>query len=126
MLRGVWRTPSPTAISLTAPLSTATPWANYPRTRPLSCSTSNGPSRSRDAPRNRVALQRMDSDTERPAVGRTVWVIDDDGARVAGIVSNTGEGIFGAAESVVVELAPGRVCIVLLSKRGTQWDFMSC
>ena len=68
----------------------------------------------------------MDSDTERTAVGRAVWVIDEDGAKVAGIVSSTSEGIFGAAESVVVELAPGRVCVVLLTTRGTQWDFMAC
>jgi hypothetical protein len=38
MLRSVWRTPSPTVISRSAPLSTGTPWANSPRIKPRNCS----------------------------------------------------------------------------------------
>jgi len=40
-LRSVWRTPSPTAISRSAPLSTATPCAKCPRIKSLSCSNQN-------------------------------------------------------------------------------------
>jgi hypothetical protein len=67
----------------------------------------------------------MDTDTDQPAVGQSVWVIDDSASarKVTGrIVSVATEGLFGAAGSVVVETGRGQVRTVLLSKRGTHWD----
>jgi hypothetical protein len=69
----------------------------------------------------------MDTDTDGPVIGRTVWVVEDsppEGKVPGRIVSvGTGESLIDGAGSFVVEVTRGHVRILLLSNRGTQWDY---
>ena len=70
----------------------------------------------------------MDTETGGPAIGRSVWVIDDSAPerKVPGrIVSDATEGLFGEADSVVVEVGRGHVRTLLFAKRGIEWDYAS-
>jgi hypothetical protein len=69
----------------------------------------------------------MDTETGGgPAIGRSVWVIDDSAPerKVPGrIVSDATEGLFGEADSIVVEVGRGHVRTLLFAKRGIEWDY---
>jgi hypothetical protein len=70
----------------------------------------------------------MGTDTDGPAIGRTVWVRDDSAPerKVLGrIVHIGGDGVLTGSDSVVVEVGRGRVWTVLLAKRGVEWDYAS-
>ena len=75
-----------------------------------------------------IGRRAMGTDTDGPAVGRTVWVRDDSAPerKVLGRIVHVACGRFLAgSDSVVVDVGRGRVCSLLLAKRRIEWDYAS-
>ena len=74
---------------------------------------------------------RRSQDEERPAIGRAVWVFDGragpERVKVRGKIISVGtEGfVLGGPESLLIELAPGRVSTQLAARRGIDWDYVA-